>query len=164
MSDQARLSIIAAIGENRELGRANALLWNIPEDMAWFREKTNGHPVIMGRVTYESIGRLLPGRDNIIITRDRTYQLPGAFVTYSLDEAVAFARERARDEVFVIGGGQIYEAAIEFADRLYLTVVHTSFPDADTFFPDYSSFSKVVEKRDSSDSQYSYTFFTLDRE
>lgn len=163
MNDQATLSIIAAIGEHRELGSGNKLLWSIPEDMEWFRETTKGHPVIMGRVTYESIGRVLPGRDNIIITRDKTYQVPGAFVTYSLDEAVAFARERVRDEMFVIGGGQIYEAAIQFADRLYLTIVHASFPSADTFFPDYSEFGKEIFHRDSSDAKYSYTFLTLER-
>ena len=163
MSDQARLSIIAAIGEKRELGRANTLLWKIPEDMEWFKNVTKGHPVIMGRKTYESIGRLLPGRDNIVITRDKTYQVPGGFVCYSLDEAVAFARERERAEVFVIGGGQIYESAMPYADRLYLTIVHKSFPDADTFFPDYSEFAKVLFRRDSSDAEYSYTFLTLER-
>ncbi len=164
MSEEARLSIIAAIGENRELGRGNKLLWSIPEDMEWFKSTTKGHPVIMGRVTYESIGRVLPERDNIIITRDKTYQAPGAFVTYSLDEAVAFARERDSQEGFVIGGGQIYETAIPYADRLYLTIVHESFPDADTFFPDYSEFTKEVSRRDGRDGNYSYTFLVLQRE
>lgn len=140
MNEQARLSIIAAIGKNGELGKGNKLLWHIPEDMKWFRETTRGHPVIMGRKTYESIGRPLPKRDNIVITRDRVWNDTGVFVKYSLDEAVAFARERDREEVFVIGGGEIYKQAIEYVERLYLTIVHADFPDADTFFPDYGEY------------------------
>lgn len=165
MSDQAVLSIIAAIGENRELGKGNKLLWNIPEDMKWFREKTNGHPVIMGRKTYESIGRPLPKRDNIVITRDRTWEAAGVFVKYSLDEAVDFARSRDSGEIFVIGGGQIYAQAIEYADRLYLTKIHKSFPDADAFFPEYSNqFAKDVFRKESKDDNFEYEFLILSLE
>ncbi len=156
------LSIIAAIGKNRELGKDNKLLWDIPEDMEHFRSKTRGHAVIMGRKTYESIGHALPARPNIIITRDETFQTPdGSFIVHSLDEAIALGKEKEKEELFIIGGANIYAQAIDIADKLYITEVHQSFPDADTFFPDYARFSKEISKKEGSGNGYTYTFLEL---
>ncbi len=139
------ISIIAVIGKNRELGKDDKLLWHIPGDLPRFKKLTMGHPVILGRKTFQSIGRPLPGRTNIVISRD--FHHDGVTVVHSFDEAIKKAESApGSDEIFVIGGGQVYAAAIDRADRLYLTVVDKSAPDADTFFPDYSRFSEVISK------------------
>jgi dihydrofolate reductase len=158
------ISIVAAIGENRELGKDNKLLWHIPGELPRFKTITMGHPIVMGRKTFESIGRVLPGRLNIVISRSTEHNLSGIstsclFVT-SIASALTLAKEYDQDEIFIIGGGQIYEQALPFVDRLYLTVVHSTF-DADTFFPDYSQFTKVIEKEDHDSGEYKYTFLTL---
>jgi dihydrofolate reductase len=156
-----RISIIAGIGKNRELGAENKLLWNIPEDMQWFREKTNGHPVIMGRKTHESIGRILPNRPNIVITRDKAYQSQGAIISTSLEDAIGKAKTFDTTEIFIIGGANVYAQAIDIADTLYLTVVDAEF-NADTFFPEYTHrFKTIVSERKSKDDTYSYTFLEL---
>jgi dihydrofolate reductase len=128
------LSLIAGIGKNNELGKGNELLWNLPIDMKHFRDTTSGHPVIMGRKTFESIGRPLPNRRNIVITRDMSYAQEGVEVVHSLVEAIDLFRYDVNDEVFVIGGAEIYKQAIDHADRLYITYVDSAF-DADAFFP-----------------------------
>lgn len=158
-----KISMIAAIGKNRELGKNNTLLWNIPEDMRHFRELTTGHAVIMGQRTYESIGRPLPNRTNIVLTVDPAFDAPGCVVCYSWDEALSEARKIESEEAFIIGGGSIYAQAISFADRLYLTLVDGEF-DADVFFPDYTPFFKVISRRDSSDENHAYSFVVLERE
>jgi dihydrofolate reductase len=157
----AIVSIIAGIGKNRELGAENKLLWNIPEDMKFFREKTKGHPVIMGRKTYESIGRLLPNRPNLIITRDTHLAIPEAIICHSLIEATEKAKNLDLNEIFIIGGANIYAQAINIADKLYLTIVDAAFP-ADTFFPEYQDlFKTIVSKRESQNENFRYTFFEL---
>jgi len=128
-----RLSLVVAMGSNRAIGAAGALPWHIPEDLKRFKALTLGHSIIMGRKTYASIGRLLPGRTSVIVTRSRTLQVPGAIVVNSLDEAVA--RCTGQDEVFVIGGGELYREALARAGRIYLTQVYLA-PDGDTFFPE----------------------------
>jgi len=156
------ISIIAAIGENRELGKNNTLLWDIPEDMEHFRNKTRGHAVIMGRRTYESIGHALPNRPNIVITRDTAFTTPdGCFIAHSLEEAIQLGKTLEESELFIIGGANIYAQAINSADTLYLTIVHQSFPEADTFFPDYARFSKEVSRKEGSGNGYTYTFLEL---
>ncbi len=168
-----RISIIAAIGENRELGKENKLLWHIPGELPRFKRITTGHPIIMGRKTFESIGRVLPGRTNIIITRDPLYRVDEAIICSSLEKALTIAEEKDQKtvsakssgepkEIFIIGGGQIFEQAMPFVQRLYLTTVHQTF-DADVFFPDYSQFTKVIEKEEHEDGGYRYTFLTLEK-
>ena len=161
--DLPKISLIAAIGKNRELGRGNQLLFNIPEDMKMFREKTTGHAVIMGRKTFESIGRALPNRTNIVVTRDSSFQAPDSSikVVHSIDEAIEFGKTIETKEIFVIGGAQIYAQALPYADKLYLTVVDKKVGDADAFFPDYSEFKNVLFERKSRDQNYSYTFVDL---
>lgn len=125
------ISIIVAIAENGVIGDRNALLWHISEDLRHFKTLTTGHPVIMGRKTYESLGRPLPGRTNVVVTRQRL-ELPGCTVVHSLEEALALFP--ADEEVFVIGGAQIYAEALPLADRFYLTRVLHAY-EGDTRFP-----------------------------
>jgi dihydrofolate reductase len=144
---KAKISIIAAIGQNRELGKNNKLLWHIPEDLKRFKQLTQGHAVIMGRKTYESIGRPLPNRTNIIITRDQSFRAPNCIIYHSFEDVIKDINSGKINggEVFIIGGGQIFELALPYADKLYLTIVEGTY-DADTFFPDYSAFSRVISK------------------
>jgi len=149
------LSIISAIGKNNEIGKANTLLWDLPADMKHFRETTSGHPVVMGQRTFESLGqasdgtagRALPKRRNIILTLDKDFKREGIEVAYSMEELDELLKNttEANEEIFVIGGGQIYKLFIEKADRLYITHVDVSFPDADTYFPniDMNKWGKV---------------------
>lgn len=154
------LSIIAAIGQNRELGVNNRLPWNIPEDLKHFHDITINHPVIMGRKTHESIGRILSGRTNIIITRDREYQVKEGIITHSLEEAIHIINN---NEIFIIGGGDIFKQALLIVDRLYLTIVHKSFREADTFFPDYKEFTNVISKEDRQSNGFDYTYLILEK-
>lgn len=154
------ISIIAAIGENRELGKNNKLLWHIPEDFKRFKEITSNHPVIMGRKTYESIGKPLPNRVNIIVTRDKNFHAENCFAVYSLEAAIDLAKTKDEKEIFIIGGGQIYNQAINIADKLYLTIVKEKF-GADTFFPDYSGFKEVVFHKEGRYNNYRYDFYEL---
>ena len=147
MMADSRLNIIAAIGKNRELGLHGKLLWHIPEDMRRFKEVTTGHPVIMGRKTWESLPQMyrpLPGRTNIVVTRQVGYKATGAIVADSLKAArIAAARAGGADEIFVIGGGELYREALPLTDRLYLTLVDDT-AEADTFFPPYEQEFKII--------------------
>ena len=150
------VSVIVAIAENYVIGDKNALLWNIKEDMRRFRTTTTGHPVIMGRKTYESIGRPLPKRTNVVITRGDS-EFEGCLVAHSLEEAVAMFP--AEEEIFIIGGAQIYKQALPLADKLYLTVVHRSY-EGDTSFPkiDYSKWQLVSDERHERGEEYDSPF------
>lgn len=151
------LSLIAAIGKNNELGKNNQLLWKLPADMKHFRTTTSGHPVIMGRKTFESLGRSLPNRRNIVITRDKNYQSDSVDVVYSLEEALSLL-DNTSGEAFIIGGGQIYTESIVKADKLYITHVDATL-DADTFFPTIdSSWKKVSEEKHEKDTENEYSF------
>lgn len=126
--------IIVAIADNNAIGRNNELLWHISEDLRFFKRTTLGSPVIMGRKTFESIGRALPGRVNIVVSRGFSTG-EEVEVVNSLEDAFAVAEDTNLEKCFVIGGGQIYAQALDFADRLVVTHVHTLIEDADTFFP-----------------------------
>ena len=163
------ISIIAAIGRNRELGKNNKLLWHIPEDLKRFKKLTQGHAVIMGRKTFESLGKPLPNRINIIITRDKSYEVKPfdiskhrIYIVHSLEEAIKIINGGgSSEEIFIIGGGQIYQQALPIAQKLYLTIVDVDRPDADTYFPDYSTFSHVIYKKPGESERYRYTFVEL---
>lgn len=131
------LSIISAIGKNNEIGKANTLLWNLPADMRHFKETTTGHPIIMGQKTFESIGKPLPNRRNMVLTKDENFKQENIEIVYSIEELMELLKKTTneQDECFIIGGGQIYKLFINIADRLYITHVDESFPDADTYFP-----------------------------
>ncbi len=133
MPSPTRISLIAAVARNAVIGRDNALIWHIPADLAHFKKITHGHPILMGRNTWESIGRALPGRRNIVITRQERYAAPGAETAASLTQALELCAEAP--EVFVIGGAQVYAEALPLAQRLWLTEIdaatdgHVRFPD-----------------------------------
>lgn len=143
------LALIAALGRNRELGKGNDLLWKIPSDLRRFKELTLGHPIIMGRKTFDSLPkRPLPGRSNIVITRDASWAHEGVIRAGSIEEAIAAAQILpGNEEVFVIGGAQIYALALPHADRLLLTEIDADAPDADAFFPEYATaFPKQISR------------------
>lgn len=145
MKLKTRISIIAVVGKNRELGKDNKLLWHLPEDLKYFKKTTLGHSVIMGYKTYEAIGsKPLPNRLNIILTFKKI-KIEGCKTANSVDQALNLAAKSKTGELFIIGGASIFDQTIEKADRLYLTEVDAT-ADADTFFPDYANF-KLVENR-----------------
>ncbi len=164
--NKPKISIIAAMSSNRVIGTENKLPWNIPDELKRFREITSGHPIIMGRKTHESIGKVLPNRTNIIITRDPEYKVEGAVVVHSLDEALDEASKKTLShdrEIYVIGGGEIYKQAIPKADKLYLTIIDKEYA-GDTYFPDYSEFKKVIkEEKMETEDGISYTLLQLEK-
>ncbi|MDG6778497.1 type 3 dihydrofolate reductase [Thiomicrorhabdus sp. zzn3] len=160
-----RISMIAATTKNRVIGRDNQMPWHLPDDLKFFKAKTLGKPVIMGRKTFESIGsKPLPGRPNIVISRNSDYQPDGVQVFPSVDQALAMLD--AFEEVIIMGGGQLYSEMLSKADRLYLTVIDTDL-EGDTFFPDWTQFNWVVSEREQHDSDdrhaYPFEFITLDK-
>lgn len=160
-----KVSIIVAVaGSKRVIGKKGRLPWYIPEELKRFKSITMGHPIIMGRKTFESIGRVLAGRTNIVITRDPAYQAEGCIVVHGLNEALRLAASaQGNDEVFVIGGGEIYKEALPLTDKLYLTKIDQEI-EGDTFFPDYSDFKKLVWQSDEYESDgFKYRFLELER-
>jgi len=158
------LSLIVAISDNQVIGKSGApMLWHLPADLRHFKDVTLGHPIIMGRKTHESIGRLLPGRQNIIVTRQKNYEVPGATVARSLQEAISAAEGNV--EAFIIGGGQIFEQALEFVQRLYVTEVHGEFDGDITFtVPDgWREISRDSHQPDDTN-QWSYDFVTYEHQ
>lgn len=161
------ISIIAAIGKGGVIGKENKLLWHIPDDLKRFRELTSGHPVIMGRKTWESLPekfRPLPERTNIVVTRNNDYKADRAITVKSFEDARAeAARAFGSDEIFVIGGGEIYKEALAFADRLYLTIVEDE-TDGDTFFPSYENvFNKKTHEEKRNRNGLKYSWVTLEK-
>lgn len=127
-----RISMVVARARNGVIGANNALPWHLPGDLKYFKRVTMGHPIVMGRKTYDSIGRLLPGRKNVIVTRQKDYCVPGAAVVHSADEALRAAADAS--EVFVIGGAQLFTAFMDRTDRLYVTEIERDYP-GDVYFP-----------------------------
>ncbi len=156
------ISMIAAVGKNNAIGRNNKLIWDLPNDLKHFREITSGRTVIMGDRTYESIGRLLPNRKNIIVSLNKDYKVEGAEVRNDLEEVLR-EYKKSDEEVFVIGGGMIYKLSLPFADKLYITLVDDEPTDADVFFPDYSEFKNVVRREDHEENGFKYSFLELTR-
>ncbi len=156
------LSHIVAASENNVIGSNNSLPWNIPEDMKFFREKTKGHIVIMGRKTFESMGKPLPNRLNIVITRQTGYTIEGAKVVSSLSDAIHIAKEETPnwgDEVFIIGGGEIYRESLPLVDLVYLTRIHAQV-EGDAKYPALSPQNfEVIEERERPGSP-AFTFIT----
>lgn len=154
------ISLIAAIGKNNELGKGNTLLWHMPSDMRHFRETTSGHPVIMGRKTFESLKGPLPNRKNIVITRDKNYLRPGIDIVHSLEEAINLFKKD--EEIFIIGGAEIYKQAMRIADKLYITHIDAEDSDADALFPEIIPivWNEVKHEEHKKDEQnpFDYTF------
>lgn len=166
----SRLALIVAVADNGVIGRDNGLPWHLPEDLRYFRRVTMGKPIVMGRKTYESIGRALPGRSNIVISRDRQFAPDGVLLAASLDEALALAGQLADEqgvgEAVVIGGAQIYALALPRADRLYLTRVHASV-EGDVVLPpvDWAQWAETSREHHgaSEDNPHDFSFLVYDR-
>ena len=160
----SRLSLIVAMAKNRVIGVNGAIPWHLPNELKLFKSVTMGHHIIMGRKTYESICRLLPGRTTVIVTRQADYHVAGAIIAHSLQDAVAACGND--DEIFVIGGGELYRAALPLADRIYLTIVDAE-PEGDTYMPEiapaqwreHSSQAFAADDRH----PYGYRFAVYDR-
>jgi dihydrofolate reductase len=159
------IAIVVAASENNVIGKDNQLIWHLPADLRYFKNLTMGHPILMGRKTYDSIGKPLPGRTTVIITRQHNLQVPDCIVTNSLDEAIAEAQKIDQD-VYIIGGAEIYKQAITKADTIYLTRVHHYF-DGDAYFPELAKneWEAISSEDHESDdkNKYSYSFITLKR-
>ena len=163
------VSAIAAMAKNRVIGRNGDLPWNIPEDLKFFRTKTNGHVIVMGRKTFESFPKLLPNRLHVIITRQEGYQPEGTQVFHDLASALAFCKtttqqhsDKYGEEVFVIGGGEIYREALPFTDRIYLTEIHQEV-DGDTKFPEFEKAEFHETERIQHAGELAFDFVTYQR-
>lgn len=157
------MRIIVAMDENNAIGKNNKLLWHLPDDLKRFKKLTQNHPVIMGKNTFESLGRPLPNRLNIVISSNRHYTVPeGVVLTHSLQKAIEIAKKENPDS-FIIGGGILYKQALDSVDVIELTLVHTKIKNADTFFPklDLSNWKKVYEEFHPADEKHSYDFTFL---
>lgn len=159
-----RISLIAAMASNRVIGRDNRLPWHLPTDLKRFKRLTMGHALIMGRKTFESVGRPLPGRSNVVVTRQEGYAPEGVRVVHSIEEALQASQG---DEVFIAGGGDIFQQVLPVADRLYLTIIEEAFP-GDAYFPEYDESQwRLVDREDhgpTEDAPFSWSFQTLDRQ
>jgi len=158
-------TIVVAMGEKNEIGADNQLLWHLPKDLKHFKELTSGYPVIMGRKTYESIGKALPNRTNIVISRKKNWFEEGILIVGSIKEAVKFAK-KIDENVFIIGGGNVYEQTMEIADRLEVTLVKAELK-ADTFFPKIDpkiwKLSEEVFHEKDYKNQYDFSFQTYEK-
>lgn len=158
-------TIVVAMGEKNEIGFENQLLWHLPKDLKHFKEITSGHPVIMGRKTYESIGKPLPNRTNIVVSRKTDWFEEGILIVGSIKEAVKFAK-KIDEDVFIIGGGKIYEQTMDVVDKLEVTLVKADL-EADTFFPKidpkiWKKTDEICHEKDEKN-QYDFCFQTFER-
>jgi dihydrofolate reductase len=157
-----KISIIVAVSKNGVIGSEGGLPWHIPEDLKRFKKITQHHPVIMGRKTYESIGKILPQRENIIITRQKDYHIEGAAIVHSFQDALELCQSMDTEEVFVIGGESIYREALKHLDRIYLTRIHREY-EGESTFPEIvmDDYTKILEEAHGGDPPFS--FLILDR-
>lgn len=158
------ISIIAALAKNRVIGKDNKLPWNLPADLRRFKELTLGKPIIMGQRTFESIGKVLPGRTNIVLTRDKSFLAPGCILAYSIEEALKAAGDV--EEVMVIGGANVFSQFLPLTNRMYLTLIDEDF-EGDAFFPEFElsdwQETERIENQPDKENSYRYTFLTLER-
>ncbi|MCX8531967.1 dihydrofolate reductase [Chryseobacterium luquanense] len=158
-------TIVVAMGEKNEIGSDNQLLWHLPKDLKHFKDLTSGHPIIMGRKTYESIGKALPNRTNIVVSRKKNWFQEGILIVGSIKEAVKFAK-KIDENIFIIGGGNIYEQTMEIADKLEVTLVKANL-EADTYFPKinpkfWKMTSEICHEKDDKN-QYDFCFQTFEK-
>ncbi len=155
------ISHIVNVSENGVIGKDNDLLWRLPADLKRFKEITIGHPMIMGRKTYMSIGRPLPGRTSIVITHNRDLKIDGAIVVHTMEEALKKAKEIDEEEIFIIGGGQIFKETFDIVDKIYLTLVHTK-AEGTVYYPEYKHiFTRVLFEEDQEENGLRYTWLDL---
>ncbi len=162
------ISLIVALDQNRAIGKAGGIPWRLSADLQNFKKLTMGHHLIQGRVTWESIGRPLPGREMVVVTRQPDYAVPtGVAVAPSLDAALNLARARGETETFIGGGAALYTEALPLANRIYLTRVHAAIPGTDTFFPEFDETEwQRIEQRDyaaDERNEFAFTYYLLER-
>jgi len=170
MAGEPLIALVVAMGENRAIGRGGGLPWHLRSDMRYFRRITMGKPVVMGRLTFASLPRLLDGRINIVLTRNAAFEAPGAIMAYNLEEALDVARKAAKKygaaEIMIIGGADLFREALPLASRIYLTEVHAA-PEADTWFPelDMSEWKEVSREAHGAgpNDDHDFSFVVLDR-
>ena len=162
MTAMTTVSLIVAVANNHVIGVNNTLPWHLPEDLKRFRALTTGHHIIMGRKTYESLGRLLPGRTTVIVSRNKAYQVEGALIAGSLEEAIALCKEDS--EAFVIGGAELYKDALKLADKLYLTEIALQV-EGDAFFPSFerSEWKETLREAHTSAQGLAFSYITYNR-
>ncbi|MDB5085292.1 MAG: dihydrofolate reductase [Bacilli bacterium] len=148
------ISLIVAMAENRTIGLNGQIPWRIPGEQAYFKRVTMGHSIVMGRKTYESIGKPLPGRTNYILTRDRQFSADGCHVVHEIETILELSKT---DEVFVIGGAEVYNFFFPYADKVYLTLVHAEF-DGDAFFPELDDSWELIESQEGPSDVMTHTF------
>ncbi|MCD1118771.1 dihydrofolate reductase [Chryseobacterium turcicum] len=158
-------TIVVAMGEKNEIGSGNQLLWHLPKDLKHFKDLTSGHPIIMGRKTFESIGKALPNRTNIVVSRKKNWFQEGVLIVGSIKEAIKFAK-KIDENIFIIGGGNVYEQTMEIADRLEVTLVKANL-EADTYFPKinekvWKKTEEVFHEKDEKN-QYDFYFQTYEK-
>ncbi|CAM4233169.1 dihydrofolate reductase [Bacillus manliponensis] len=153
------ISLLVAMDKNRVIGKDNDLPWRLPADLAYFKTVTMGHHIIMGRKTFESIGRPLPGRTNVVITRNKDYKVEGCQVIHAIDDVKKMSEE-TNEELFVIGGAEIFKEVLSFADRLYITKIEEEF-EGDTFFPEVNEneWEEVFMEQGVTDEKNPYTYY-----
>jgi len=160
------LSLLVAADEGNVIGKANQLPWHLPNDLKYFKNLTWGLPIVMGRKTYESIGKPLPGRTNIVITRNKEYTAEGIVVVHTIEQALNVAQQKGAREIFVIGGAEIFNSVFDKAHRIYLTRIHHRF-DGDVFFPelnrDWQLVKKQAQEKDEKNA-YAHTFQVWERQ
>ena len=159
-----RIALVVAMDQHRAIGRGNALPWRLPDDLKRFKALTLGTPVLMGRRTAQSLGRALPGRDNLVLTRSGRVPFAGMEAVGSMDQALALARQRQASTLSVIGGGEVYALALPLATDLHLTLVDTVVADADTFFPqwDAAQWEELARERHPADARHAHAFAFID--
>jgi dihydrofolate reductase len=158
------ISLICATSQNGVIGLNNQLPWHLPADLAHFKKLTMGHHILMGRKTYESIGRPLPGRTNIVITRQQNFQADGCLIVHSLEEAIELCQ--GDDEVFVIGGAEIYQQTLPVADKIYLTIIHQDFEGDTLLFEIDKTIWREITRKDfepDEKNKFDYSFLTLEK-
>lgn len=159
------IAIVVAAAENNLIGKDNGLAWHLPADLRHFKQITLGHPILMGRKTYESIGKPLPGRTSIVITTQEDYEAPGCLVAHSLQEAVEQAKQLEEEMICIIGGAEIYRQALPLTDKIYLTRIHHTF-EGDAYFPELKEENWVVSEQEYHEAdeknKYSFSFMTLE--
>jgi dihydrofolate reductase len=157
------ISIIVAVSKNNVIGKDNQLIWRLPDDLKRFKSLTLGHPIIMGRKTFDSIGKPLPGRTSIVITRDQAFAHEGVLVAHSIDEAIGMGQQITQEALFIIGGGDIYKQALPLADQIFLTTVDLTVEGDTTFeISDPQNWSEVENIHHTTDEKHAYSFNFID--
>lgn len=155
--------MIAAKANDNAIGKDNDMIWHLPDDLKYFKDKTRNRHILMGRKNFDSLGEKyqpLPQRINIVITRNKDWQHDGVKVFHDVEDGIAFAKENNEEELFIIGGGEIYKEGLKFADRLYITEVDAEFPDAEAYFPEFdkSEWKEVSREHHSKDERHQLNF------